>query len=135
MLTFKMADFFKPEGIKVNSIQINGATMSEESLQKIKPGWRIIARFQNLFFRPPEYTADLYYRLCTSIEYRNHTGIQFNHRAELMRPAVTEGGLLTDIKQALGSDVYPSYADRKDITEIVWNRCREMTREYITLDS
>ena len=135
ILTFTMADYFNPEGIKVNSIQINGATMSKESLNKVKPGWRIIARFQNLFFRPPEYTADLYYNLCTSDEYKHHTGVHFNHRAVPMQPALNNGGLLTDIKQALGSDVYPLYADREDIKEKVWNRCREMTREYITLDS
>jgi len=135
MLTFRMADYFKPEGIRVNSIQINGATMSKESLQKVKPGWRIIARFQNLFFRPPEYTADLYYKICNSSDYRHYSGIYFNHRAEPMHPAVTNGGIFTDIKQALSSDVYPAYADQKEVSEQVWNRCREMTREYITLDA
>src|SRR6056297_1578585 len=135
MLTFTMADYFKPEGIRVNSIQINGATMSKESLQKVKPGWRIIARIQNLFFRPPEYTADLYYKICTSSDYRHYSGIYFNHRAEPMHAAVTNGGIFIDIKQALGSDVYPAYADQKEVSEQVWNRCREMTREYITLNA
>lgn len=75
MLTIRMAEEFKNEGIKVYSLQINGATMSKDALMKVKPHWRIIARVQNLFFRPPEFTADLYYEICTSDKFRDTSGV------------------------------------------------------------
>jgi NAD(P)-dependent dehydrogenase (short-subunit alcohol dehydrogenase family) len=63
MLTFRMAEEFKRDGIKVYSIQINGATMSKDALMKVKSHWRMIARIQNLFFRPPEFTSITNWRL------------------------------------------------------------------------
>ena len=130
MLTFRMAKEFAKEGIKTYSIQINGATMSKEALMKVKPHWRIIARIQNLFFRPPEFTADLYYEICTSDQFREITGVHFNHRLEIMQPAKTGAGILTDIKQGVGADVYPAYALNEETTEIVWNICHELTHSH-----
>ncbi len=127
MLTFKMAEEFKKDGIKVNSIQINGATMSREALQKVKPGWRVIAHVQNLFFRPPEFTANLYYDLCTAEEYKNQTGKHFNHRKEVMVPAKVNSGIITDIKQGIGASVFPAYALDKNTTEKVWQTCKELS--------
>lgn len=124
MLTFKMAEEFKKDGIKVNSIQINGAKMSKKSLQKVKPGWRIIARIQNLFFRIPEFTANLYYDLCTAEEFMHQTGKHFNHRKEVMVPAKVNNGIITDLKQGIGASVFPAYALNKQVTEKVWQTCK-----------
>lgn len=127
MLTFKMAEMLKEDGIKVNSLQINGAIMSKETIRKMTLKWRIIARIQNLFLRPPEFMANHYYDLCTSGKYRHITGKQFNHRQEIMKPAKVNEGIITDIKQALGASVYPVYALREDVTEKLWNLCEECT--------
>ncbi len=130
MLTFRMAKEFANDGIKTYSIQINGATMSKEALMKVKPHWRIIARIQNLFFRPPEFTADLYYEICTSERFRDTSGVQFNHKLEIMQPAKTDAGVLTDIKQGVGASVYPAYALNEEVSEKVWSVCNELAQHY-----
>ncbi len=135
MLTFKMAKEFTSEGIKVYSLQINGATMSKEALMKVKPHWRIIARIQNLFFRPPEFTADLYYEICTSNRFKDTTGVHFNHRLEVMQPAKTGAGIITDIKQGVGADVFPAYALNEEVLEKIWGICSELTQTYSKLST
>jgi len=128
ILTFKMADEFKEDGINVFSLQINGATMSKDALMKVKPHWRIIARIQNLFFRPPEFTANLYYEICTSDRFRELSGVHLNHKLQVMQKAKTGAGIMTDIKQGLGADVYPAYAMDEEVSERVWNVCEELTQ-------
>jgi NAD(P)-dependent dehydrogenase (short-subunit alcohol dehydrogenase family) len=134
MLTFSMAKEFADDGIKTYSLQINGATMSKEALMKVKPHWRIIARIQNLFFRPPEFTANLYYEICTSDKLREKSGVYFNHKLEEMQPAKTGAGIITDIKQGLGADVYPAYALNEEVSEKVWNICKELTQVHFKVN-
>jgi len=131
MLTFKMAEEFKNDSIKVNSIQINGAKMSKETRQKVKPAWRTVACIQNLFFRPAAYTADLYYDLCTAEKYKNQTGKHFNHRKEVMVPAKVNCGIITDIKQGVGTAVFPAYALDEETSNKIWQTCRELTELYM----
>jgi len=59
--------------------------------------------------------------------------VHFNHRLELMNPAKTGAGAITDIKQGLGASVYPAYAINTEISDKVWNICTELAR--ITIDS
>lgn len=132
MLTRRMAGEFKESGIKVNYLQINGATMSKETLNKMKPNWRAIARIQNLFFRPPEFTANCYYEICTSEAFRNVTGQAINHRLEIMQPAAEKPGLLMDIRQSLGAGYIPFYARRDEVIAKVWDKCMELTEMALT---
>ena len=125
ILTFKMAKEFADERIKTYSLQINGATMSKDALMKVKPYWRIIARVQNLFFRPPEFTADLYYEICTSDRFSELSGVHLNHKLDVMQPAITGAGIITDIKQGIGADVYPVFALNEEVSEKVWSKCQE----------
>jgi len=134
MLTFRMAKEFADDGIKTYSIQINGATMSKEALMKVKPHWRIIARIQNLFFRPPEFTANLYYEICTNERFREITGVHFNHKLEVMQPAKTDAGIITDVKQGVGAEVYPAYALNEEVSEKVWNVCIELSLSHSELN-
>lgn len=134
MLTFRLADELRDDEINVYSLQINGATMSKEALMKVKPQWRLIARIQNLFFRSPEFTAALYYEICTSNRFGELTGIHFNHKLEVMQPAKTDAGVLTDIKQGMGADVYPVYALNQEVSEKVWNSCIELTKSHPKLN-
>ncbi len=130
MLTFKMADEFRKDGIRVNSLQINGATMSKETLNKLTPGYRLIARIQNLFFRSPAYTANLYYQICTSESFKHLTGKQFNHKPEVMQPSVEGAGLMESWKQVAGASKYPVYADHKETQEQLWQLCRDLTQHF-----
>ncbi len=127
MLTLRLAKELADERIKTYSIQINGATMSKDALMKVKTHWRLIARIQNLFFRPPEFTADLYYEICTSDRFKNTTGAHFSHKLEVMKPAKVGAGVITDIKQGFGADVYPVYALNEEVSEKIWSTCNELT--------
>ncbi len=134
MLTFKMAEVFKQDGIKVNSLQINGAKMSKETLANFKPYWRLIAHIQNLFFPSPDVMAGLYYEICTSSAFKKVSGKQFNHKLEIMQPAQDGLGFFPQMKQVVGAEVYPTYADRADISDKVWALCEELTNKFNSAD-
>jgi NAD(P)-dependent dehydrogenase (short-subunit alcohol dehydrogenase family) len=123
MLTFKMARDFTETGIKFYSLQINGARMSKETLKKFKPGWRFIARIQNLFFPPPEFMATNYFEICTSEKFKNETGIHLNHKLEIMQP----GPEKPSIKHIKGTDYYPVYAENETIQNKIREFCRSVT--------
>jgi NAD(P)-dependent dehydrogenase (short-subunit alcohol dehydrogenase family) len=127
MLNFKMAEDYKALGIAVNSLQINGARMSKETLLKFAPGWRFIARIQNLFFPPAEFMGTNYFELCTSDDFKNKTGKQFNHKLKSMR----KGPENPKPKHIWGVGVYPAYAADQKTQERVWNLCADFTRDYL----
>lgn len=115
MLTFQMAEKLRADGIKINALQINGAKMSKQTLKKFKPKWRLIARVQNLFFPPTTYMANNYFEICTSDRFKDTTGKLFNDKLEIMqRGAEQYPGIYKQLKQILGSSVYPAYADDKE---------------------
>jgi NAD(P)-dependent dehydrogenase (short-subunit alcohol dehydrogenase family) len=127
MLTFRMAKDFAGKGIKFYSLQINGARMSKETLKKFKPGWRFIARIQNLFFPPPEFMATNYFEICTSGKFRNETGIHLNHKLEIMKPGPEKPSL----KHIRGTDYYPVYAENETIQNKIWDFCQSATKNYM----
>jgi NAD(P)-dependent dehydrogenase (short-subunit alcohol dehydrogenase family) len=129
MLTLGLAEKYEKDGVKFFSLQINGARMSENTLRKFKPGWRLIARIQNLFFPHPSYMADNYFEICTSERYKNITGVHFNDKLEVMQ----KGPDKPSIKDIIGTSVYPSYAHRKDVRERVMRFCEESTSKYLSL--
>ncbi len=133
MLTFKMADEFKNDGIKVNALQVNGAKLSKETLNKFTLRWRIIGRIQSAFLRPTEYMANNYYEICTSEKFKETTGKLLNDKLEIMESATGEDlGFIEEVKQAVGSSVYPAYTDDKVTTEKVWGFCKNWTEKYTT---
>ncbi|RSK25837.1 SDR family NAD(P)-dependent oxidoreductase [Bacillus sp. HMF5848] len=127
LLTFKMAEEYKDAQIKVNALQINGAKMSNETIKKVKPWWRPIARMQNLFFPPTSYMANNYYDICTSENYKNTTGVIFNDKLTIMEPAPNAPGLKQQIQQLFGSRFYPYYGENNEKRQEIWNLCKEVT--------
>jgi NAD(P)-dependent dehydrogenase (short-subunit alcohol dehydrogenase family) len=127
MLTFRMAEEYEGLGIKVNSLQVNGARMSDATLKKFTPKWRMIARLQNLFFRQPEFFADHYYEISTSDKYKSTSGKHFNHRQEIMEPLVMNPKL----KDILGTSVYPAYAEKRDVRDQIWRLCNKLCAAYL----
>jgi len=127
MLTFKLAQEFEEEAIKINALQINGAKMSKETIKKFKPLWRPIARIQNLYFPEPEIMAKNYFEICTSDKFKNVSGKLFNHRKEIMEPGEKEPGIVTSINQLFCANLYPRYANREDVSEKIWNLSRDLT--------
>lgn len=127
MLTFRMADELKEVGIKLYSLQINGAKMSRETLAKFTFRWKLIAAIQNFFFRPADFMAENYFRICTSGDFRDMTGVHFNHKLEVMRP----GPVNPSFRDIAGATVYPVYADDARIQEELRTICMDLTTACI----
>ncbi|RKP54999.1 SDR family NAD(P)-dependent oxidoreductase [Cohnella endophytica] len=125
MLTFKMAEQFKSQGIKVNALQINRVKLSKETIRKMSPGWKVLAWAQNLTNPMPAGMADNYYHISTSDEYTHATGQLFNHKREIVRQAASEKGF-TQLKNIFGSGSYPSYATDPYNVEKIWSMCTSL---------
>jgi NAD(P)-dependent dehydrogenase (short-subunit alcohol dehydrogenase family) len=129
MLTLRMAGEFSADGIGVNMLQINGARMSKETIRTFSPRYRVIARLQNVFFRPPEFMAGHYHDICTSDRFRGVTGKLINPKLEIMDAAVESPGGLEQFRQVTGAGRYPRYALDREMTDEIWERCKAWTRE------
>ncbi|MDG5787171.1 SDR family NAD(P)-dependent oxidoreductase [Evansella sp. AB-P1] len=130
LLTFKMAEEYKADGISIHALQINGAKMSKATLNKVTLKWRTIAYVQNVFFPPPKKMADLYYHICTLNESKMTTGQLFNDKGESMIPAPKNPTFIDEVKQFSGSTYYPHYAASKENQEKIWDLCAEITKDY-----
>ncbi|MEF2245304.1 SDR family oxidoreductase [Paenibacillus sp. IITD108] len=128
LLTFKMAERFEQFGIKVNAIQINGATMSKETIKKFKPKYKLIAWVQNIFIPPASYMADKYFKICTEEQFNHTTGKLFNDKTEIMLPSPNEyPGFIKQMKQIFGTSVYPAYTENSNVSDKLWALCAELT--------
>ncbi|GAA3401167.1 SDR family NAD(P)-dependent oxidoreductase [Paenibacillus hodogayensis] len=128
MLTFKMAEQFKSQGIKVNALQINRVKLSKETIQKMSPMFRMLAKLQNFTNPLPTGMADNYYQLCTSQDYKHATGLLFNHKREVVQPSISEKGF-AQLKNIFGSRNYPQYAIDPIQVAKLWDLCTELTAE------
>jgi len=126
MLTFRLAEELESYGISVAMLQINGAKMSPETLQKMSPRYRLIAHIQNLFFQPPDFMAHCYFELTTSKRFHGVSGILFNHHLVEMKPSKENPGIRDQIRQVAGADLYPRYANDRLEIDRVWNTCQEL---------
>ncbi|MEK8126617.1 SDR family NAD(P)-dependent oxidoreductase [Paenibacillus filicis] len=120
MLSFKLADELKDRGINVNALQINRVRLSKETIQKMSPAWRMLARAQNLINPPSSGMADTYYYLVTSDELKQVTGQLFNHKREMMQVAATEQGF-AQLTNILGSTAYPRHASDIRNMQRIWD--------------
>jgi NAD(P)-dependent dehydrogenase (short-subunit alcohol dehydrogenase family) len=127
MLTKKMAKNFRVDGIAVNMLQINGATMSKETIAKLTPGYRFAARIQNLFFRPPEFMANHYYDICTDEKFKGISGELINHKQEIIKKAEDNPGAKEQFIQVTTASRCPLYAYETEAQDKVWDLCTEMT--------
>ena len=128
MLTFKMADEFKKDGIKVNAVQIPAIKLSKETMKKFKSGWRIAATFQNFFSSSPETMADTYFQICTSEEFKGITGKLINDKREVMQSSNYGSGLIQGVKQLSDKGIYPKYANNKDNIERMCDLAVKLTK-------
>ncbi|WP_096200171.1 SDR family NAD(P)-dependent oxidoreductase [Bacillus sp. FJAT-45350] len=129
LLTFKLAKVYEKYGIKVNALQINGAKMSKDTLQKLTPGWRSIARVQNLYFPPAEKMAEIYFHMCTSEDFKTITGKLINDKKEIMKRGEENPNLGMQIKQLIRSNYYPIYAEQQENQDKMWSLCQEVTKK------
>lgn len=133
ILTFKMADKFKKDGIKVNAVQIPAIKMSKETMGKFKSAWRIAAVVQNFFSSSPESMAATYFHICTSEEFKDITGKLINDKREIMQSSHYASTLIHEVKQFFDKGVYPKYADNIDNVERVWDLAVKLTKSKMKI--
>ncbi|MED4600234.1 SDR family NAD(P)-dependent oxidoreductase [Paenibacillus validus] len=126
MLTFKMAEEFKSQGIKVNALQINRVKLSKETIKKMRSFWKVLAWAQNLTNPLPSGMADSYFHICTSDEFKNVTGQLINHKREIVQPSPNETGI-AQLKNIFGSGSYPSYATDAQNVGKIWKLSTTLT--------
>ncbi len=128
LLTFKMVEDYERRGIpvKVNALQINRVKLSDETIHKMSPIWRLLARAQNGINPPPSGMAETYFHLCTSEEWREVTGRLINHKREIVKPAASEKGF-AQIGNIFGTKTYPAYAADVRNLERMWSLGVELT--------
>jgi NAD(P)-dependent dehydrogenase (short-subunit alcohol dehydrogenase family) len=133
MLTFKIADKFKKDGIKVNAVQIPAIKISKETMGKFKSAWRIAGVVQNIFSSSQESMADTYFHICTSEEFKDITGRLINDKREIMQSTYYSNGLIQGVKQLFDKDVYPKYAENIDNIEMVWDLAINLTKSNMKI--
>lgn len=116
MLTLKMANEYKPYGIKVNAIIIPGVKIAKETMKKMSPGYRLIAMIKQPFSLSSERLADCYYHICTSDEFVNITGQAINKHNRIMPAAIHDKGF-AKTKELLSFNYIPKYAYDKEMTD------------------
>lgn len=126
MITFKMAEKLKSQGIKVNALQINRVKLSKETIQRMSPSWRVLAKVQNLSNPLPSGMADNYFHICTSDDFKHVTGQLINHKRELVQPSTSEKGI-SQLKNIFGTGRYPNYASDPQNVEEIWRLSTTLT--------
>lgn len=120
LITFMLAEEYQSRGIKFNALQINRVQVSRETIQRMSPFWRILAKAQNLINPLPAGMAETYYRICVSEKMKDVTGQLINHKRECIDPASSEKGY-SQVRNLLGSRSYPGYAADLENREKIWN--------------
>lgn len=110
-------------GIAVNYLQINGARMSAATVRKFSLRYRLVAILQNLFLKPPEYMANVYYEITTNDRFHGMTGIVFNDELNAMTRGIENAHGWTALRQVTGKDRYPALAAKTDVQEKIWDLC------------
>jgi len=126
LLTFKMSEVLKQNGIQVNAIQIPAIKISKDTRRQFKSVWRLTAEIQNAFGAKPETIANIYFDICTSEALNNISGKLINKKLEVMKPSHYSHGFLRSIRQLMDLRVYPRYADDDDNIERVWEVCNKL---------
>lgn len=130
MLSFRQAEEFEVDGIKINSVLIPAIKISKEKLRGFKTFyWRTMARLMNLTARPQEDMAESYYRICTFEKFSNLTGKLFNIHAEIMGKPDLEKKWTgkTTFQQLRHMTMVPRYAVMPENIERIWELGTKLT--------
>ena len=126
MLTFKLAEEYKKDGIKVNAIIIPGVKVSKETLKKFSFGYRVIAMIKQPFSLSPEALAESYFHICTSDEFKNISGQPINKKNKILPESKHDKGF-GKAKELLTFGFIPKYAYDKNNIEKIWQVSKELT--------
>ena len=77
--------------------------------------------------------ANNYFDICTSDTLQHVTGKLFNDKLEIMPVAPNDfPGYFKQLKRVFGSSVYPTYANKQDVIDQLWELCTELTKGHST---
>lgn len=130
LLTYRMAQEYRAQGIKVNMVMIPATKISKETLRKMTGIYRIIGPLsQNLnpTSLTPQQMAECYYQICTSDRFKEVTGALVDSKCRLLPP--TEKQQLTPvavIRELLNTKHAPAYASDPANIERMWDLSREV---------
>ncbi len=135
ILTIKMAEAFKKEGLKVNAVLIPGIRQSRASRSKFKGlQWRLAASIMQPFLATPDKIADLYFHVCTSETFMDVSGRLVNIDKKVMgTPDLTRPmGFATLIRELRRMTMVPAYACQDNNISKIWSLSMALTEGYLT---
>lgn len=131
LLTYKMAEMYKPYKIKLNSIMIPAVKVSRESLNKFNLYYRILGLIiQNInpYSLSPDHMADIYFQICTSDKFNKATGSLINSDLEIIPPPEnTQSINILDLFKELWNTKHtPAYASNPQHIHTMWEVCEKV---------
>lgn len=125
MVSSKMAEEYKSLGIKVNSVIIPGVKLSKETMQKLTPVYRLLAKIKQPFSLEQSVLGDCYFKLSTSDEFKEFTGVAFNAECKILPPAQHDKGI-GKLKELLSFRYIPKYAYNEEATGKIWQIVKQV---------
>lgn len=128
LLTFKLAEEYRTEGIKVNAIIIPGVKLSSETRKKLSFRYRFIATIMNPFWLPVEIMANNYFNICTADEFRTVTRQAVGKKNSILPPARQQSAS-DKIREFITFGYVPLYAYNQANVERIWKMATELTNK------
>ncbi|MEX0927881.1 MAG: SDR family NAD(P)-dependent oxidoreductase [Balneolales bacterium] len=135
LLTYKMAEAYRPYGIKVNSIMIPAVKVSRQTLNKLSSYYRLIGPLvQNLnpYSLTPQQMAGIYFHLCTSGDLKEVTGVLFDSRSNILLRGEKHKPLsfFTLIRELWNTRHVPAYASDPENIERMWTLSKKVISRH-----
>lgn len=131
MLSYKMAEEFKGESIKVNAVLIPGIRQSGQSIKKFSSYFRLIALLMNPFLASPKSMAATYFHICHSEEFKNISGYLVNNKNKIIPEAKPDFGGKDLLKELWKLSQVPPYAHKKENMEKIWRLSEKLTKSDV----
>ncbi len=132
LLTIRMGQEYRKRGVKVNAVMIPVTRISRETMKNFSGIFRIIAPLiQNLnpFALSQKRMGECYFRICTSMEFREVNGKLIDSDYRVMLPA-PKGKMnpFQIIRELLRTRHAPAYTDDSENIEMMWNLSQEVIK-------
>lgn len=130
LLTYRMAEEYRAQGIKVNMVMTPATKVSRETLRRFTGIYRIIGPLvQNLnpLALSQEEMADCYYHICTSEEFREVTGALVDSKNRIIQPAGAKPLTPVEVvRELLNTQHTPAYANQPANIERMWQLSQQV---------
>ncbi|MDL1891663.1 SDR family NAD(P)-dependent oxidoreductase [Sphingobacteriales bacterium CHB3] len=125
LLTFKLAEEYRTDGIKINAIIIPGVKLSTETRKKLSFRYRFIATIMNPLWLPVKVMANNYVHICTDDGFRSVTGQAIGKKNSILPPARQQSAS-DKIREFITFGYVPKYAHDPGNVETIWKMATEL---------